>query len=162
MARENQGYVTGSAAGHRGGDHRQFRRDRRDEGCQHIQRHMQAGRREDLYAVYGIWSQTVHPSVTTSNANTDPSSGALQLTPHSSHSANVTLVAHCLIWAQRAFERLLPDPSRAQGLKNLASAIQALPVLPGCRTVTPLQADSSGGRRNRRRRANRTGSGTTG
>lgn len=117
---------------------------------------------EDLYAVYGIWSQTVHPSVTTSNANTDPSSGALQLTPHSSHSANVTLVAHCLIWAQRAFERLLPDPSRAQGLKNLASAIQALPVLPGCRTVTPLQADSSGGRRNRRRRANRTGSGTAG
>lgn len=110
----------------------------------------------DLYAVYGIWSQTVHPSVSTSNAYVDPSSGALQLMPRSSHPANVTLVAHCLIWAQRAFDRLLPDPSRAQGLKNLASAIQALPVLPDYQPAAPPQAGTSGGRRSRRRRANRS------
>ena len=67
--------------------------------------------------------------------------------------ANVTLVAQCLIWAQRAFDRLLPDPSRAQGLKNLASAIQALPVLPDYQPAAPPQAGTSGGRRSRRGRA---------
>jgi hypothetical protein len=109
----------------------------------------------DLYGVYGIWSQTVHPSVATSNAYIDPSSGALQLTPRLSHQANVTLVAHCLIWTQRAFDRLLPDPTRAQGLKNLASAIQAIPVLPDYQPTAPPQAGSSGRRRTRRRRAKR-------
>jgi hypothetical protein len=107
----------------------------------------------DLYGVYGIWSQAVHPSVSTSNAYIEPSSGALQLTPRFSHPANVQLVAHCLIWAQRAFDRLLPDPSRAQGLKNLASAIQAIPVLPDYQPPAPPEADATGGRRSRRRRA---------
>ena len=114
----------------------------------------------DLYGVYGIWSQTVHPSMSTSNAYIDPASGALQLTPRSSHPANVQLVAHCLIWAQRAFDRLLPDPSRAQGLKNLANAIQAIPVLPDYQPPAPPQADASGGRRSRRRRASRPASET--
>jgi hypothetical protein len=114
----------------------------------------------DLYRVYGFWSQTVHPSVSTSNAYIDPSSGALQLTPRFSHSANVQLVAHCLIWAQRAFDRLLPDPSRAQGLKNLASAIQAIPVLPDYQPPDPAQAGASGGRRSRRRRPSRPASET--
>lgn len=43
---------------------------------------------------------------------------------------HIQLSAHYLIWAQRALDRLLPDPSRAQELKNLPSAIQAIPVLP--------------------------------
>jgi hypothetical protein len=40
---------------------------------------------EDLYGVYGIWSQTVHPSASTSGVYIDPS-GSLQLTPRSTHS----------------------------------------------------------------------------
>jgi hypothetical protein len=115
----------------------------------------------DLYGVYGIWSQTVHPSVSTSNVYIDPSSGALQLTPRSTHTANVALVAHCLIWAQRAFDRLLPAASRAQGLKNLAGAIQAIPILPDYQPPAPPQAGASSGRR-RRRRATRRASQTEG
>jgi len=107
---------------------------------------------EDLYGVYGMWSQTVHPSVATSNTYIDSSSGFLQLTPRNNHPANVTLIAYCLVWAQRAFDRLLPDPSRVQGLKNLASAIQAVPVLPDYRPPAQPQAGASGGRRSRRRR----------
>jgi hypothetical protein len=52
-----------------------------------------------------------------------------RLTPRLGHTANVQMVAHCLIWAQR-FDRLLSGPSRAQGLQKLASAIQGIPVLP--------------------------------
>jgi hypothetical protein len=54
----------------------------------------------DLYGVYGIWSQTVHTSVSTINAYVDPASGTLHLTPRLSHPANVTRTAHCVIWAQ--------------------------------------------------------------
>lgn len=116
---------------------------------------------EDLYVVYGIWSQTVHPSLATSNTYVDPASGALRLTPAHDHSANVALVAHCLIWAQRALDRLLPDPDRTQGLQNLASAIQAIPVLPDYRPPASPQVSGSPRRRSRRggrgSRASRTG-----
>jgi hypothetical protein len=40
---------------------------------------------EDLCAVYGIWSQTVHPSLATSNTYIDPGSGALRLAPARDH-----------------------------------------------------------------------------
>jgi uncharacterized protein DUF5677 len=112
---------------------------------------------EDLYAVYGIWSQSVHPSLATSNAYVDQASGILRLTPAHDHPANVTLVAHCLIWAQRALDRVVPDPVRAQGLRNLASLIQAVPVLPDYRPPAPPPASGSS-RRSRRRggRAART------
>jgi hypothetical protein len=109
------------------------------------------------------WSQHMsgsHRLADSGNAYIDPSSGALQLTPRSSHPANVQLVAHCLIWAQRALDRLIPDPSRAQGLKNLASAIQAIPVLPDYQPPAHPRADAPGGRRSRRRRASRLASET--
>ena len=116
---------------------------------------------EDLYVVYGLWSQTVHPSLATSNTYVDPASGALRLTPAHDHSFNVMLVAHCLIWAQRALDRQLPDPDRAQGLQNLASAIQVIPVLPDYRPPAAPQASGSPRRRSRRggrgSRASRTG-----
>ena len=107
---------------------------------------------EDLYGVYGIWSQTVHPSVTTSNVYIDSASGALQLAPRRAHTADVSLVAHCLIWAQRAFDRLLPDPARARGLNHLAGAIQAIPVLPDYQPLAPHPAGASNNRRGRRGR----------
>jgi hypothetical protein len=105
---------------------------------------------EDLYAVYGIWSQAVHPSLATSNTYVDSTSGVLRLTPAHDHSSNVMLVAHCLIWAQRALDRLLPDPDRAQGLENLASTIQAIPVLPNYQPPAPQPASASPRRRSRR------------
>ncbi len=108
---------------------------------------------EDLYGVYGIWSQTVHPSVTTSNVYIDPGSSALQLAPRRSHAADVSLLAHCLIWAQRAFNRLLPDPDRAQGLQNLAGAIQAIPVLPDYRPPSVPQRPAGSKRKRRGRRS---------
>ena len=108
---------------------------------------------EDLYAVYGIQSQTVHPSVATSNAYIDVPSGTLQLTPRLAHETNVTLVAHCLIWAQRAFDQLMPTPSRAEQLEKLASAIQARPVLPEYKPAAPKpQAGKTSRRRNRRKK----------
>ena len=42
----------------------------------------------DLYWVYGILSQSVHPSVSTSNAYIEPESGALRLTPRLGYSAS--------------------------------------------------------------------------
>jgi hypothetical protein len=114
----------------------------------------------DLYGVYGIWSQTVHPSVFTSNTYIDPASGTLHLTPRLSHSSNIMLVAHCLIWAQRAFDRLLPDPPRTQGLKNLAAAIKAVPVLPEYQPVTLSPASAPKRRRAGRRRARTPAPGT--
>jgi hypothetical protein len=99
--------------------------------------------RKDLYAVYGIWSQTVHPSLATSNTHIDPDSGALRLAPTRDRSFDVMLVAHCLIWAQRALDRLLPDPDRAEGLQNLATAIQAIPVLPDYRPPASPRAGPS-------------------
>jgi Family of unknown function (DUF5677) len=105
----------------------------------------------DLYAVYGIQSQTVHPTVATSNTYIDPS-GGLILTPRHSHRANVTLIAHCLIWTQRALDRLLPGTSRAEELERLARAIEARPVLPQYRPTSP----SSQGNRTRRGRKRKT------
>lgn len=108
---------------------------------------------EDLYAVYGIQSQTVHPSVATSNAYIDMSSGVLQLAPRLAHEANVSLVAHCLIWVQRAFDRLMPTPSKAEQLEKLANAVQARPVLPEYKPVAPKpQARKTSRRRNRRKK----------
>ncbi len=105
----------------------------------------------DLYAVYGFQSQTVHPTVATSNTYIDPS-GGLVLTPRLSHRANVTLIAHCLIWAERALDRLLPGTSRAEELEKLARAIEARPVLPRYRPIArPAQ-----GNRTRRRRKRKT------
>lgn len=110
---------------------------------------------EDLYAVYGIQSQTVHPSVATSNTYTDPSSGTLLLAPRSSHHASITLIAHCLIWAQRALDRLLPTPSRAAELEKLASAITARPILPGYHPLpSPGRDNVPRKSRKRRRRTN--------
>ena len=104
----------------------------------------------DLYWVYGILSQSVHPSVSTSNAYIESASGALRLTPRLGYPASVQLIAHCLIWSQRALDRLLPDPARAQGLEKLASAIGAVPVLPGYQPPAPTPSRGSGGSRTSR------------
>jgi hypothetical protein len=91
----------------------------------------------DLYWVYGILSQSVHPSLSTSNAYIEPATGALRLTPRLGYPESVQMIAHCLIWAQRDLDRLVPDPARAQGLEKLASAIGAVPVLPGYQPSAP-------------------------
>jgi hypothetical protein len=104
----------------------------------------------DLYWVYGILSQSVHPSVSTGNAYIEPGSGTLQLTPRLGYPDSVQMIAHCLIWSQQALDRVVPDPARAQGLEKLASAIGAVPVLPAYRpSAPPAQRDSGGPRMSR-------------
>jgi hypothetical protein len=101
----------------------------------------------DLYWVYGILSQSVHPSVSTSNAYIEPASGALRLTPRLGYPASVQMIAYCLIWAQRDLDKVLRDPARAQGLEKLASAIGAVPVLPGYQPPAPPAPRGRGGSR---------------
>jgi hypothetical protein len=101
----------------------------------------------DLYWVYGILSQSVHPSVSTSNAYIEPESGALRLTPRLGYPASVQMIAHCLIWAQRDLDKILPDPAGAQGLEKLARAIGAVPVLPGYQPPAPPAPRGRGGSR---------------
>jgi Family of unknown function (DUF5677) len=102
---------------------------------------------EDLYAVYGIQSQTVHPTIATSNTYVD-TSGNLRITPAADHQANMSLIAHCLIWAGRAMDSQLAGTSRADELERLARCVEARPVLPA---YHPIPATRSGGRRTRRR-----------
>jgi hypothetical protein len=94
-----------------------------------------------------ILSQSVHPSVSTSNTYIEPESGALRLTPRLGYPASVQMIAHWLIWAQRDLDKVLPDPARAQGLEKLASAIGAVPVLPGYQPPTPPAPRGRGGSR---------------
>jgi hypothetical protein len=101
---------------------------------------------EDLYAVYGIQSQSVHPTTATSSTYID-TSGNLRITPATDHRANISLIAHCLIWAERAIDRQLPGASRADELERLARSIKARPVLP---PYHPVPAPG-GGRRTRAR-----------
>ena len=63
------------------------------------------------------------------------------------------MIAYCLIWAQRDLDRLVPDPARAQGLEKLASAIEAVPVLPGYQPPAPPPRGSSRSRTSRTRGA---------
>jgi hypothetical protein len=105
----------------------------------------------DLYAVYGIHSLFVHPTITTSNiyCNTSGDEPMLTLEPGGDgHAANISLIAHCLIWAGRDFDRLTPGQPRAEGLERVAHEIMARPTLPAHHPVAPAQKP---GRRARRR-----------
>src|SRR5215469_1017120 len=59
-----------------------------------------------------------------SNAYIDVSSGALQLTPLA-HETSVSLVAHCLIWAQPPCGRLMPTPVTRPRAAGKAGALMA-------------------------------------
>jgi hypothetical protein len=95
----------------------------------------------DLYAVYAFECLFVHPSVSTSNAycKTSPvGDHRLTLEPVSGdHSSYIALIAHCLIWAGRDFDRITPGQPRAEGLERLAQEVEARPVLPEYRPVPP-------------------------
>jgi hypothetical protein len=90
----------------------------------------------DLYFIYGIESQFVHPSVMTINAYCDPSRGSGReiLTtaprPGDHHRHTFYLLACCLIWAGRDLRRLLPNPEKAARLAALAAQIEAATALP--------------------------------
>jgi hypothetical protein len=61
----------------------------------------------DLYFVYGVESQFVHPSVLTINSYATAS--GLTLAPQGDiHRGNFALLAPCLIWSGRALDRLVP------------------------------------------------------
>jgi hypothetical protein len=103
----------------------------------------------DLYVVYGFQSGYVHPTTGTSNAYCDEL-GNLTLVPSGGgHPANISLVAHCLIWAERDFDRLKPQQSRADQLGRLAVSIRARPVLPEYRSLPPAASRARNTRRHR-------------
>ena len=84
----------------------------------------------DLYWVYGILSQSVHPSVSTSNAYIEPASGALRLTPRLGYPASVQMIAHCLIWAQRALDRLCPTRLARKDWRSWPARSEQSPCCP--------------------------------
>ncbi len=87
---------------------------------------------QDLYTVYGIYSLFVHPTFTTSNiyCDTSDNEAGLRLRPSGDSRSSISLIAHCLIWAGRAFDRLTPGHPREDDLENLARQIKARPILP--------------------------------
>jgi hypothetical protein len=106
---------------------------------------------QSLYALYGSLSQFVHPTTTTSNMFVADS--GLSATPVGKHSSNMALIAHCLIWAERAFDRLTPgEPTRA-GLEKIAQSINARPILGAYHPVAPPKKKNNNrrGRGGRRR-----------
>ena len=107
----------------------------------------------DLYSIYGVESQFVHPSVLTINAYSGPPGQrpALRLAPEGDlHRGNFALLAPCLIWSGRALDRLVPGQPKAQQLEALAKSMGAAAVLPPCQPVPP--AARKGRRRSKRRR----------
>lgn len=108
-------------------------------------------RAEDLYAAYGYLSNFVHPTTTTSNMYCD-SSGNLVIAPLQKDEDYISLVASCLIWAERDFDRLTPGHPKTEGLEKLASEIQAVPALPEYRAVPPApKTTKSRGSRQRKK-----------
>lgn len=108
---------------------------------------------QDLYAVYGFQCQYVHPSITTSNAYRDPL-GQLSLVPAGDgHPNNISIIAHCLIWAERDFDRLVPRRSRAEELEKLARSIDARPTLPPYHPIPPSKRRNT--RKNRAKASKR-------
>lgn len=102
---------------------------------------------QSLYALYGNLSQFVHPTTTTSNIFV-PDSGPSSM-PTGDHSANISLVAHCLIWTERAFDRLTPGQPKSAELESLAKSINARPVLSPYHPVAPHPRQNNGKSRRR-------------
>jgi hypothetical protein len=91
----------------------------------------------DLYVAYGFLSNFVHPTTTTSNIYCDPS-GRLKLEPTTGlGNRNISLIAYCLIWAERDFDRLTPGQPRADELERLAKSVDAKPILPPYKQLPP-------------------------
>jgi hypothetical protein len=97
----------------------------------------------DLYFIYGVESQFVHPSVLTINAYAGAS--GLTLTPQGDiHRGNFALLAPCLIWSGRSLDRLVPGQPKTLELNALAESLGAAAILPSWR---PLPPPSRKGRR---------------
>lgn len=93
---------------------------------------------EDLYAAYDLLSKFVHASTWTSNLYCD-SAGNLRLAPPPELGDYISIIAHCLIWAERDFDRLTPGHPKADGLEQLAGAIDARPALSPYHPLPPPQ-----------------------
>lgn len=102
----------------------------------------------DLYFVYGVESQFVHPSVLTINSYAGAS--GLTMAPQGDlHRGNFALLAPCLIWSGRALDRLVSGQPRTAQLEALAGSLGAAPILPPWQPAPP--APQRKGRRNGRR-----------
>jgi hypothetical protein len=87
-----------------------------------------------LYAAYSFMCMYTHPTVSISNSyvveafreptlSTKPSGNGLA-------DGSLALMAHCLIWAGRDFDRLTPGHPREKDLELLANQLDAANVLP--------------------------------
>jgi hypothetical protein len=91
----------------------------------------------ELYFVYGVESGFVHPSLVTVNSYLD-NSGMLANEPQRViHRSNMSLMAYCLIWANRDLDKLMPGQPRSEELERLAESVDAVPMLPAYREVPP-------------------------
>lgn len=112
--------------------------------------------RTDLYAIYGIESAFVHPSMLVSNTYNDAGArdgNSLRVRPNADvHRGSIPLIAHCLIWANRALDDLIVDHPARAGLERLAASIGAAPRLPDLMPAL-AQRKKRRGRRHRGRRA---------
>jgi hypothetical protein len=70
--------------------------------------------------------------------------------PKGSHDLIIGIIAHCLIWAERDFDRLTPGTPKAMELENLAKSIKARPILPPYHAIPPKAKKRSRNNRNRR------------
>jgi hypothetical protein len=89
-----------------------------------------------LCATYGFLCNFVHSKTTTRNLYCD-SSGKLTLTPSGHGEGDISLVAYCLIWAERDFDSITLGQPRADELTRLANSVQAKPSLPPYRAIPP-------------------------
>jgi len=108
----------------------------------------------DLYAVYGMESAFVHPSLLVINTYGCEVDGgpALSVKPYVDiHRGNIPLLAHCLLWANWDLDDLTDDQRKRAGLEKLAAAVGVPPRLPDY-TVRPTGAKRRGRRPRGKRR----------
>jgi hypothetical protein len=108
----------------------------------------------DLYAVYGMESAFVHPSMLVINTYGGAIDGrpALSVKPYVDiHRGNVPLLAHCLLWANRDLDDLTTEQAKRAGLEKLAATVSVPPRLPEYR-VSAAPAKRRGRRHRGKRR----------
>jgi hypothetical protein len=90
----------------------------------------------ELYFVYGVESGFVHPSLVGINSYIDSRGNPANEPQRVMHRSNISLLAYCLIWANRDLDSLTPGRPRADGLERLANTVEAIPALPVYRELS--------------------------
>lgn len=105
----------------------------------------------ELYFVYGVESGFVHPSLVGINSYIDNRGKPTNEPQRVIYGSNMSLLAYCLIWANRDLDSLTPDHRKSDGLERLAKTVKAIPALPAYRELSKT-AEKNKRRSNRGRR----------